>query len=75
MSSTKVNTRVIQRGRTRNIKSWSDAVDVAEKKLEQAYAQVARLRRSIAILKDFRDSGEPWPGTSEVMEKVTDRAL
>jgi hypothetical protein len=70
MERDEVNTHVTTSSYTRDVSSWSDAVNVAEKRLEQAYAQIARLRRSIAILKDFRDAGEPWPGTSPSEDRL-----
>jgi len=40
---------------------WDTAISDAEKMLTQAKDRVARLKRTITIFKEFRDSGESFP--------------
>jgi hypothetical protein len=48
---------------------WSQAISDAEKKINDAKAQIGRLRQAIRSFEVMRDSGEPWPGASEAIRQ------
>ena len=52
---------------------WDQAID-AETQIARAHERVRRLRRSIAVFRKLRDSGEPWPGTVESLDDQSDSA-
>jgi hypothetical protein len=53
---------------------WNSAILDARQKLGEAEAGVLALKRAIQAFEELRDSGEPWPGTSEATEKVIQKA-
>jgi hypothetical protein len=61
--------------RVSDSEGWALAIEQAERGINQAKERIEKLERSIEVFKECRDAEEPWPGTSETTEKVTDRAL
>jgi hypothetical protein len=45
-----------------NLDPWDVAIADAERKIQEAKALVRKLKGSILVFKDRRDSGEPFPG-------------
>jgi hypothetical protein len=43
-------------------KSWDDAIADAERMMAEGKARLRKLRGSILVFRDRRDSGEPFPG-------------
>jgi hypothetical protein len=66
-----------QKKSTKNLHTsnyWNQAISEAEKKIVEAKDYITRLRQAIRSFEVMRDSGEPWPGTSEAREKAAQRA-
>jgi hypothetical protein len=43
-------------------KSWDDAIADAERMMAEGKVRLRKLRGSILVFRDRRDSGEPFPG-------------
>lgn len=52
---------------------WDEAIADAERMIREAKARVRKLRGSILVFRDRRDSGEPFPGEKTI--ERTKRAL
>jgi len=57
-----------------HVNPWETAIADAKNQIGQAQNRIATLRRAIKAFEVMRDSGEPWPGTSETTEKASQRA-
>jgi hypothetical protein len=44
------------------VNPWDIAISDAERKIQEARARIRKLRGSILVFKDMRDSREPFPG-------------
>jgi hypothetical protein len=44
-------------------KPWDDAIADAERMMAEGKVRLRKLRGSILVFRDRRDSGEPFPGT------------
>jgi hypothetical protein len=45
---------------------WPSALDKARQQMAEAQQRVKHLRRSILIIEEKIEAGEPWPGNVEV---------
>lgn len=61
----KENTTTILHKMSESVSGWDGAIYDAEQRIGQVKRRLAELKAVLALYKERRESGEPWPGEKD----------
>jgi hypothetical protein len=51
-----------------DVEKWDTAIQDANKLLKKIESRADQVRRTIKSMREFKDAGEPWPGSSDATQ-------